>query len=274
MREVLSQFVADGLYFHHAKDNKPDADHYHMHAHEHYEVFFFIAGKGVYMVEGSEYTLEPGCILIMRPAETHRLLIDPTRPYERLVIEFSESIIKPIDPNYLLLNAYNNRDLGKNNKYTRRDFPHTLSDYITDICIYQLPHDYMRFNVVTTLINLLNHINFAFEMKIDESVSIHSSDISKELVEYINNHLFEDLNLSNLCNHFFLSDSHLGRLFKAATGSSIAKYISIKRLLEARKRISEGLPPTVAAIECGYNDYSSFYRAYVKRFGVSPSSKN
>lgn len=273
MQKILSQFKSTDLYCHHAIDHKPDVDFYHMHAHEHYELFFFISGKGKYTIEGTEYSIEPGCILVMRPAEAHRIIIEPDQPYERLVIEFSEEAIKPYDEKGLLLKAYNQRNLGEKNLYTRRDFPHNLSNCIYDICSYKMPDEYMNMTVTTTLIRLLSHINIAFENKTDDSSNMPYSDVSKELVEYINDHLFEDLSLSKLCDQFYLSDSHIGRLFKAATGSSVAKYISIKRLLEARKRIVEGELPTVVAQECGYNDYSSFYRAYIKKFGVSPSDK-
>ena len=269
MGNVLQKLDENGLYFHHILDVSPDADYYHMHAHEHYELFILISGKGTFMIEGSEYSLEPGCVFIMRPAEVHRVIIDPAHQYERIVFEFSPSAISSLDPSGSLLTAYNARGLGEKNKYPRRLFPRALTDYIAEASNSGISGDSLHFAVITTLVNFLNHINRSFSCP-DEAVPASHYDVTKELVEYINNHLFEDLSLSSLCSHFYMSDSHLGRLFKAATGCSIAKYISIKRLLEARKKISDGSPAVTAAKECGYNDYSAFYRAYVKRFGESP----
>jgi AraC-like DNA-binding protein len=39
----------------------------------------------------------------------------------------------------------------------------------------------------------------------------------------------------------------------------------------ARELIREGVGTTEAAERCGFGDYSSFYRQYKKRMGVSPS---
>lgn len=49
------------------------------------------------------------------------------------------------------------------------------------------------------------------------------------------------------------------------------EYILIKRLFAARERILAGESVYTAAANCGFQDYSAFYRAYVARFQVSPS---
>lgn len=268
MRNFINHLYENGMYFHHIIDLTPDSEFYIMHAHEHYELFILISGKGSFMIEGAEYELEPGCAFIMRPAEAHRILIDPSHPYERIVFEFSEKEIKPLDPDLKLLTAYNSRPLGEKNKYPRQTFPRPLIDYITG-GVSGFDDTGLRFSVAAAIINFLNHINFAFNNSAGDTVSPRH-DVAKELVEYINSHLFEDLSLPALCSRFYMSDSHLGRLFKAATGCSIAKYISIKRLLEARRKIQDGVSASAAAKECGYGDYSAFYRAYIKRFGSSP----
>ena len=52
---------------------------------------------------------------------------------------------------------------------------------------------------------------------------------------------------------------------------SIHKYVLEKRLILANKKIRQSVNPTVAASECGFADYSGFYRQYKKMFGVSPA---
>lgn len=46
----------------------------------------------------------------------------------------------------------------------------------------------------------------------------------------------------------------------------------IKRLTSARERIRRGESAGSAAENAGFDDYSSFYRAYVKRFGCPPKN--
>ena len=38
------------------------------------------------------------------------------------------------------------------------------------------------------------------------------------------------------------------------------------------EKISSGTPAVIAASECGFNEYSNFYRQYKKIFGISPSN--
>ena len=42
----------------------------------------------------------------------------------------------------------------------------------------------------------------------------------------------------------------------------------------AKHLISRGEPPTTVAFEVGFGDYSTFYRAYVKETGRSPSCES
>ena len=67
-----------------------------------------------------------------------------------------------------------------------------------------------------------------------------------------------------------VSNDSLFTLFKKATGTSIGKYISVKRLLHARQMILQGRKPTEIYQSSGYQDYSTFYRAYVQYFGCCP----
>jgi AraC-like DNA-binding protein len=54
---------------------------------------------------------------------------------------------------------------------------------------------------------------------------------------------------------------------------SVYQYMLRKRLILAQQKIRDGESATAAAMLCGFNDYSSFYKQYKKLFGVSPSEK-
>ena len=58
--------------------------------------------------------------------------------------------------------------------------------------------------------------------------------------------------------------SYLSHVFKNDLHISIHKYVLEKRLILANKKIRQSVNPTVAASECGFADYSAFYRQYKK----------
>ena len=89
------------------------------------------------------------------------------------------------------------------------------------------------------------------------------------ILEYIAEHLVEDLSIDTLSSKFYMSRYYLMHLFKKETGYSVANYISTKRLLHARALIQSGTSVTEACFASGFKNYSTFSRAYKKLFLIS-----
>ena len=91
-----------------------------------------------------------------------------------------------------------------------------------------------------------------------------------EILSYINTHIQEDLSLDRLSSHFYLSTSYICRIFKAATGTTINKYITAKRITLSKSLLSQGYSVNEACETCGFNDYSNYLKAFTRAVGVSP----
>ena len=238
-----------------------------MHVHEMMEIYYFKSGSGTYLVEGSTYPLEPGDIMIMRAAETHKLIVNPNEPYERIAIHFSPAVLAQIDPTLSLLRPFQERPLGMFNHYSVRDTRCAhLQTVFGNFSFDRIPD--VRLNLIGRLLLFLTALNGVF----DEIGSRHSRDNSLpgQLVRYVNSQLFTPLSLQSVADHFYLSRSQISRVFQQATGSSLWEYVSIKRLMAARAMIQRGEKASNAAQVCGFADYSVFYRAYRNYFGHSP----
>ena len=68
-----------------------------------------------------------------------------------------------------------------------------------------------------------------------------------------------------------VSPSTLTHSFKKDMNISVYRYILKKRLVLAQQKILSGEPAQKAALDCGFNDYSGFYKQYKKTFGIAPS---
>ncbi|MDW3193983.1 MAG: AraC family transcriptional regulator [Cytophagales bacterium] len=91
--------------------------------------------------------------------------------------------------------------------------------------------------------------------------------------EYIETHLDGDLSLGTLAEIGYFSSFHFHRVFKAITSETVNEYVTRKRLersaldlLHKDQGISE------VALKYGFNDNSSFTRAFKKFYGSSPSA--
>lgn len=242
-----------------------------MHAHDGLEIYYFISGYCRYLVEGKEYVLKPHDIMIMRPSETHNLKVMGDMPYERTVISFFPDHFKDKDKEGLLIKPFFDRPLGKLNRYSEEDF----SSKLYQQCFETLNEDSplgLQLETEAKLFALLCEIYKAYCARSDmfDDANAEKGETVVQLIDYINKNLYEPLSLSFLSDRFFLSQSQLNRLFKRATGTSVWEYITIKRLIAARNRIRVGEQAGKVCASCGFKDYSSFYRMYKSRFGVSP----
>lgn len=268
--DTLFSYDDDEIRFYHNISYDPKSEDYPMHAHNSLEIYYFISGNCRYLVEGNEYSLKHGDIMIMRPSETHNLLVLGNEPYERVTVNISAGFIRSFDNGEALLKPFFDRSLGRLNRYRKEEF----SDDIRKICFEDVGEDSFvpkKIEVVAKTFTALCEICKCFEAKRDGEVDdAGSGDISSRLIGYINSNLFEPISLLGISEEFYLSSSQLNRIFRRATGSSVWEYVTIKRLIAARNMIRSGDSAGKACAECGFKDYSSFYRLYKSRFGVSP----
>ena len=90
-------------------------------------------------------------------------------------------------------------------------------------------------------------------------------------LEYVNAHFTEPLCVEDLADQAFLSLTTFYHFFKEMTGRSFKQYVSFLRIRHAGLLLSQ-TDKSIASIsiECGYNDYSAFYRAFEKQLHLSP----
>lgn len=238
-----------------------------MHTHDWIEIYYFISGNCTYMIEGTAYPLKPHDIVFKRPLEAHTLIVNSSDvPYERVGISIPLELFRAIDPDNTLFEAMMSRPLGTGNRFTSADFGHNLCAEMMN----RLANSGGNMDRTEILSILLFVSSEASRVLRHKRVAGRPSDVSTRLIDYVNEHLFSDISLEAVSNAFFLSQSQINRLFKANTGSSLRQYITVKRLLTARDRIRSGISAAEACFDCGYNDYSAFYRAYIKQFGHPP----
>ncbi len=247
-----------------------------LHVHQSYELYYFISGIGHYEIEGTVYPLEPGCLLLMRDREAHMVHLQDGVPYERICINFPPDSMSNLATEIRAL--YRNRPLGTGNYFR----PDEESSAFIAACMKRLCRDGKRKNYVERARTVLGML-FLELSKIKEGVSeaeggtlthaaeLHGMDDTvRKIIDYIDENLTTIENSDALARDLFFSKAYVNRIFKRATGSSIWDYVVLKRLLLAHSMLKDGKQATVVASACGFCDYSSFYRQYRRRFGVSP----
>jgi len=243
-----------------------------LHHHDFYECFFFISGNVSYYIEGKTYALKPGDIVLVNTTELHQLIVmDHSIPYERIVLWIDKSFLNSLstDQTDLASCFYAKKDnvirLSLDLQQTIRAILHKLIsiENYTGIGSDILYKSYF--------IELFVQINMALlHNNIRPDADVKKSNMITDIIEYINNHIEEELTIDSLSEHVFLSKYHLLREFKKHSGTTIHKYIIQKKLILAKELILKGMPITEVFKQCGFGDYSNFFRAFKKEYGVTP----
>ena len=239
---------------------------FRLHSHAYFEICYFIKGSAVYHIEGNQYPLLPGDIVLLRPNEAHYIQIMPGEPTERILLSFGNNLYTYLDPTERLAPPFINRDPGTRNLYRPSDFPElALTEHFE-----RLITDDNRSHVLICLLQLLEDLNKAFCHMF--SYEQRTETMETKLIRLINDNFHLNLTLQELADRFYISRAQLCRRFQKATGTSLGRYLNDKRLTAAQQLLNQGRTASDVCAMCGFRDYSSFYRAYTRHFGHSPTA--
>lgn len=94
-----------------------------------------------------------------------------------------------------------------------------------------------------------------------------------EILKFINKNYQKDINIESLCKTFSFSKNHIINVLKKAIGMTPIAYLNLVRLKRAEELLittSDGIENI--SISCGYQNYSHFYRQFIRKNNVSPES--
>jgi AraC-like DNA-binding protein len=98
------------------------------------------------------------------------------------------------------------------------------------------------------------------------------------LMDYIDEHYMEDLNLETIAKSIGFSKFHFSRLFKQYTNFTFCDYLCYRRIKVAEELLAEpDLSITEIALQAGFPSISTFNRLFKQRKNCTPSeyrSKN
>ena len=246
-----------------------------VHQHDFYEVYFFISGNVEYSVEGKSYLLKEGDLLLINPLELHQPRIGPDQnAYERIVLWINKNYLSRLCTNNTSLSQCFDNTNPQHTNLLRLSRPQQkyISSKLRELLDESASEDYgsdlAAEAVLTRFLVELNRLTLSTEKKIDTDKN--QSPLVSEVLSYINHHYCEKISLSSIADEFFISKYYLSHAFNSVVGTSVNRYITLKRLINAKQMLSSGIKPTTAALHCGFNDSAGFYRAFTAEYGITP----
>ena len=227
------------------------------HCHAQFELIGVLEGDVSIAIEGRDYRLNEGQVAIIPPLCYHTITANERQRYRRMTVLFDrEAIPYVLCPEFagyerepILFFSSRIEELRQICREERLDFYVPLAESL----------------MVQILYDCLQGRRGRADGETDEFL--------QRTLSYIDSHLHEKISLDDLARHVSRSKSSFCHLFEGKMSVSPKQYILQKRMALANKLIGDGIPPTVAAGRVGYDNYSNFYRMYVKRCGERPTKK-
>lgn len=257
----------------HLIDTKKQDFEYHYHDFD--KVIIFIQGNVTYRIEGCSYKLDPYDILLVSHNDIHKPDIDPSLPYERMIVYLSPGFLQAYRSDSYDLSTCFQKSKELHSHVLRIPSMEKSSLYLTLSNLeYASAHDgyakelyckvvFLEFMIQLNRAALTNRVKYLPPVTGDRRIL--------DILDYIGNHLTEELTVDGIADACYVSRYHLMHIFKAETGYTLFAYITEKRLALARDLLKTGIPVTEVCFQSGFNNYSTFSRAYKKHFHISPS---
>ena len=233
------------------------------HEHPFYEIMYFNKGGSEFVIENRQYEIKEGDVLLIKPGNHHfqRRIFDTENSL--YCLGFHPDRIESRDLAEELFDRGHHFAIGKDNALT-----HLMIAGREKLKQNKADSEIFLKSICEAAISILSDA----DMRREKSKEIKNESVNK-IIKFINENLASIKHTEDITSALFFSESYLRTIFKREMGIGIMKYVRNKKLLLADRMLRAGKKPTEIYSECGFLNYSSFYRAYLSHFGTSPKTR-
>lgn len=230
-----------------------------LHTHNEFELYINLSGDVSFLVENTLYPISRGDVIIARPGERHHCVYRSDKPHEMYWILFDcKSNSKLLD--------FLQEDSHENYISPADD----LREELLELCKKLHSHKLSNEELLYSFLRLFDILR-----KSRDKSSVQKGNLPHEMsfiIEYINNHIHEEITVKELAKAFYISQSTLERRFKELLDITPLEFIRRKKLILASEMLRQGKSVLNASISVGYNDTSYFIELFKQYYGVTPYS--
>ena len=246
-----------------------------LHSHSFYEMICCVGCESIQYIIGTErYQLQRGDIIWIPPGVAHCPLFPAVlkKPYERIVLWVNAERMQEffsrwpeLDPqrrllrrHYLLRTAGRQQERELREAFLRgcRESEKRLPGW--EAALYG--------NTNLLLARLTRAMSGEGEPPLREK-----PELLDELLAYVSEHLQEKLTVAGTARQLHVSESTLTHLCTRRLGMSFYRYVTQRRLDRARQLMLDCVDLCTVAERAGFCDYTAFFRAFKREYGLSPS---
>ncbi|MBQ8526123.1 MAG: helix-turn-helix domain-containing protein [Clostridia bacterium] len=253
---------------------------YMEHKHDFVELVYIMSGKIRQRVDGEDYILTRGDMLIVNYNQSHSFEPLSRAEYVNIMINpefFSNTLINSENMYEIfeisMFSEFSPGDITYTKPYVAFEGDEMLR--IEEIISHMLREFLDKKSGYKSVISGYMRVLFSLLLrkmcsKTDSSHSLRH--VTRELIEYIDVNFGSRITLEELAERCFYNTSYLSRMFKKQSGITVSEYIRKKRMENAARLLKSCPDMSIAAImeQCGYTDTKLFYGHFKEYYMVSP----
>jgi len=234
--------------------------HFHeidIHTHAEFELYINLSGDVSFLIENTLYPVSRGDVIIARPGEQHHCVYRSDKPHKLFWILFD------CEKNQAVLDFLQQgfRENFISPCEGLREELLSLCEKLHSEPISQEEQLYSFFRIFAILRESRSAQSFT-------NNTLHQDLI--EIINYINQHIYEKLTVSEIAKQFYSTPSTLERRFKQTLKITPLEFIQKKKLFLATRMLQAGQSVTETAFNLGYNDISYFIELFKRNFNCTP----
>lgn len=258
----------EGVVNAHADSSGP-GDYVELHTHPFFEIVFVERGQIEYILSAARYQVGPGDLIIIPPHVGHRPIIPQgTASYDRLVAWVAEGFARSVGSYARVAEEMLRRprilrtaEAGASDQF-RAMMDRIVREDDRKGEGWELA---IGANAVLLLVEMRR---FSERGKVRPAMS--ADTLLDQLLLYIERSFSSSVTARDAARALLVSESAIEKVMRERLGTSFHRYVTTRRLIEAKTLMLRGESITRAAALAGFADYSTFYRAFRRAYAVSP----
>ncbi|WP_426452429.1 helix-turn-helix domain-containing protein [Paenibacillus sp. S-38] len=262
----------------HYEYRKTSTDYFRevFHAHSQMELTYVHEGRGLLIIDGTSYSIEPSTLLVFPPFQMHRIQIQVTEkePFIRSVLTFEPAVLHSYLNDFPSLKGFFQRLTAQqanvhpvNAMAETEPFVALLKQFGSTMGSRR-EADFEE-NMGVFLLSLVHQLKQSPD---GESAFLkkHNHHV-EDIMGWIEKHYMEPFRLEDLAGELHLSPYHVAHLFKESTGTTIVAYTRATRIRHACSLLRKStLPLSEIGCRVGIANPSYFSKIFSQIMGVTP----
>jgi len=229
--------------------------------HDFWEVFFVLSGAGSFRLDGALQDCAEDDVIVVPPGVMHQILDHPGRPLSLYALCLAQSLV-----------ALDSAGLAAGRVRLPNDLLPRLRSELRRLLFEQTTAqpgaDYLLVGRALALLGLMVRGRLVIERKASEG---GLAQVMADYLKDLHQRFFEPTDIDREAARLRMSRRRFTQLFRELTGESWLEHLTRLRMDYAQQLLRDTRRSVTAiAFECGFEELSSFYRAFKKRNGMAP----